>query len=146
MRVFSRHTVLFVLIAGAALAASTRVAPDRPVINFRLPDFTPEGHRSWLVRGSEARYANEGLVEIKELNLTVFTGRADDKVETLILSPSARLDIADRQVTGKESIRIINDRFEASGSDWRYDHANKKVSIAKNVRVTLHTQLQDILK
>jgi hypothetical protein len=141
-----RKTLLFLLSATVALAASTRVSSDRPIVNFRLPDFTPEGYRSWLVRGTEARYANEGLVDIKELNLTIFTGKADGKLETMILSPSAQLQVADRLVSGKESIRIINDRLEATGSDWRYDHANKKVSIAKNVRVVLHTQLQDILK
>jgi len=146
MRPSSRKTALFLLIATMALGASTRVSSDRPIINFRLPDFTPEGHRSWLVRGTEARYPTEGLVDIKELNLTIFTGQADGKLETMILSPSAQLQVADRLVSGKESIRIINDRFEATGADWRYDHANKKVSIAKNVRVTLRTQLQDILK
>ena len=138
--------LILLLAAGTALASSTRIATDKPIVNFRLPDFTPEGHRSWLVRGTEARYANEGIVEIKELNLTIFTGRADEKVETLILSPAAQVRLNERQVSGPESIRIINDRFEASGSGWSYDHAEKKVSIARNVRVILHTQLNDILK
>ena len=138
--------LILLLAAGTALASSTRIATDKPIVNFRLPDFTPEGHRSWLVRGTEARYANEGIVEIKELNLTIFTGRADEKVETLILSPAAQVRLNERQVSGPESIRIINDRFEASGSGWSYDHEEKKVSIARNVRVILHTQLNDILK
>lgn len=138
--------LLFLLVAGAAVASTTRVATDKPIVNFRLPDFTPEGYRSSLVRGTEARYALEGLVDIRELNLTIFTGDADDKIETVILSPSARIKLADRQVTGEESIRIINDRFEATGHNWTYDHEAKRVSITKNVRVILHTQLNDILK
>lgn len=146
MRPPCRKILLFLLTAGLALASTTRVATDKPIVNFRLPDFTPEGHRSWLVRGTEARYAGEGLVEIKELNLTIFTGQPGDKVETLILSPSARLLLDDRLISGQDSIRIINDRLEATGADWRYDHANKKVSIARNVRVVLHTQLQDFLQ
>lgn len=129
-----------------AAAASTRIASDKPIVNFRLPEFTPEGYRSWLVRGTEARYANEGLVDVKELNLTIFTGHADEKVETLILSPAAQVRLRDQLVSGPESIRIINDRFEASGTGWTYDHGEKKVSIARNVRVILHTQLNDILK
>jgi hypothetical protein len=146
MRLLPRRTLLLLVTAGTVFAAGTRIATDQPIVNFRLPDFTPEGNRSWLVRGSEARYATEGLVDIKELNLTIFTGQADGKVETLILSPAAQVRIADRQVSGSDSIRVINDRFEASGSDWRYDHQEKKVSIGKNVRVILHTQLNDILK
>lgn len=146
MHILSRSLLLLVIAAGPALPSTTRIATDKPIVNFRLPDFTPEGYRSWLVRGSEARYANDGLVDIKELNLTIFTGLADDKVETLILSPAAQVRIADRQVSGPDTIRIINDRFEASGSEWSYDHGEKKVSIARNVRVILHTQLNDILK
>lgn len=142
----SRKLLLFLLTAGVALASTTRVATDKPIINFRLPDFTPEGHRSWLVRGTEARYATGGLVDIRELNLTIFTGDADGRVETLILSPSAQIRLTDRQVSGKESIRIINDRFEATGHDWSYDHDAKKVSITRNVRVVLHTRLKDILQ
>ena len=138
--------LLLLLAAGTLLASTTRIATDKPIVNFRLPDFTPEGHRSWLVRGSEARYANEGLVDIKELNLTIFTGLADEKVETLILSPVAQVHLQDQQVGGPESIRVINDRFEATGAGWNYDHREKKVSITRNVRVVLHTQLNDILK
>jgi hypothetical protein len=148
----SRITLLLLLTAGLAPATiastptTTRLATDKPIVNFRLPDFTPEGHRSWLVRGTEARYATAGLVDIKELNLTIFTGNADDKVETLILSPAAQLRLNDRQISGPESIRIINDRFEATGHHWTYDHAAKRISITKNVRVILRTQLNDILK
>ncbi len=134
------------LAATLAFAATTRIATDKPIMNFRLPHFTTEGYRSWLIRGTEARYVNEDLVEIKELNLTRFNRQADEKVETMILSPAAHLRLNDRQVSGPESIRIINDRFEASGSQWSYDHQEKKISIAKNVRVILHTQLNDILK
>ncbi len=81
-------------------AATTRIAPDKPIVNFRLPHFTPEGYRSWLVRGSEARYINEDLVEIKELNLTRFNRQADEKVETMILSPAAHLRLTDRDWPG----------------------------------------------
>lgn len=137
---------LLLLAAGTALASSTRIATDKSIVNFRLPSFTPEGYRSWLVRGSEARYASDGLVDIRELNLTIFTGDPGDKVETLILSPAAQVRLQDQQVGGPESIRVINDRFEATGSEWSYDHREKKVSIARNVRVILHTQLNDILK
>ncbi|MDQ5978202.1 MAG: hypothetical protein QG602_1176 [Verrucomicrobiota bacterium] len=146
MRLLPRLILLFVAASALALASTTRIATDKPIVNFRLPDFTPQGHRSWLLRGTEARYANEGIVDIKELNLTVFTGLPDEKIETMILSPAARVRLQDRQVSGPESIRIINDRFEASGSQWSYDHQQKSISIAKNVRVILHTQLNDILK
>ncbi len=139
--------VPFLLLSAlSALGANTQIAPDQPIVNFRLPDFTPEGNRSWLVRGSEARYANQSQVDIKGLNLSIFTGLPDGKVETLILSPSAQVRPGEMLVCGSDTIRVINDRFEATGSDWNYAHRDKKVSIGKNVHVVLHTELKAMLQ
>ena len=144
----SRILFFFAFLAAtdAGFAANTEIAPGKPIINFRLPEFTPEGNRAWLVRGSEARYANQGIVNITGLNLSIFTGQPDGKVETMILSPSAQIRYTDMVAQGKESIRIINDRFDATGTTWNYWHKEKKVSMAGNVRVVLHTELKDILK
>jgi hypothetical protein len=142
----ARKILLGLVPAAAALAASTQLSTDKPVVNFRLPAFTAEGYRAWLVRGSEARYTGDNQVDIKELTLSVFNGQADEKVETLILSPVAVVHPADGVVTGPDRIRVINDQFEASGSDWRYAQKEKKVSIAKNVRVTFRAEFKDFLK
>lgn len=146
MRLLPAGLLLLLAATAGPAPANTRIATDKPVINFRLPQFTPEGFRASLVRGTEGRYVSDGLVDIKELNLTLFNRTAEEKVETLLLSPSAQVRIADQQVTGADFIRVINDQFEASGSQWSYDHKEKKISIAKNVRVILRTQLNDILK
>lgn len=138
--------LLSLLPVAAAWAANTQLSADRPVINFRLPAFTSEGHRAWLVRGSEARFARENLIGIKELTLTVFSGRADEKVDTLILSPTAEVHPAEGVVTGSDTIRVINDQFEASGLSWRYAHKAKKVSIGRNVRITFRAEFKDYLK
>jgi lipopolysaccharide export system protein LptC len=138
--------LLLLFPAALAVGASTQIAPDQAIVNFRLPEFTPEGNRSWLVRGSEARYASREQVDIKGLNLSIFTGLPDGKVETLILSPSAQVRPGDQLVRGSDSIRVINDKFEATGSDWTYHHREKKVSISKNVRVVLHTELKGMLQ
>jgi lipopolysaccharide export system protein LptC len=139
--------ILLVLLAATfGQAASTQIAPDKPIVNFRLPDFTPEGYRLWLVRGSEARYLQDGVVNITGLNLTIFSGEADDKIETLILSPSATIRPSEQVVRGGDTIRVINDNFEATGTNWSYSKKDKKVSIGKNVRVILHTQLKSILQ
>jgi len=137
---------LALLLAGSAGAQATRFSADAPVVNFRLPMFTPEGHRAWLVRGSEARFASANVIDIKELTMTLFTGDATDRVETMILSPVARVLAQDSVVTGPDRIRVINDNFEATGLQWRYDHKEKSISIAKTVRVTFRAELKDFLK
>jgi hypothetical protein len=135
------------LLPVAALAQGTQISTDQPIVNFRLPAFTPEGNRAWLVRGSEARYSGPNDIGIKELTLSIFdTGTATEKVDTLILSPLAVVHPADAVVTGPDTIRVISDQFEASGHNWRYAHKDKKVSIAKNVRVVFRAEFKDLLK
>ena len=137
---------LLLVPVAAALAATTQVSSEKPVINFSTTTWTADNHRASLLRASEARRAGS-QIEAKELTLSIFPGKADDeKVETLILSPTATVHPDDAFVTGQDSIRVINDQFEAAGSDWRYDHKEKKVSINKNVRVTFHAEFKDFLK
>ena len=130
-----------------AFAATTQISSDKPVINFRLPNFTPEGYRSWLVRGSEARYLPEGNeIDVKDLTLSVFSGKSDDKLTTMILSPSAKVLPSESLVTSESTIRVINDDFEATGTGWRYDHKERRTIIQKKVRVTLHGEIKNFLK
>lgn len=137
---------LLLLLPVAALGATTQVTTDRPIINFRLPTFTPEGFRSWLVRGSEARFKSKDEIHVQGLTLTIYTGQADGRIETMILSPAARVLPDEALVTGPGTIRVINDDFEASGTDWRYTHREKRVSISQNVHVTFRAELKDFLK
>jgi len=142
-------TLLLALVSMAtALAATTRISTDKPIINFSTSTFTPEGHRSWLLRASQAQ-PGEKEIEVSELTLAIFPGKADnEKVETMILSPTATVLPADSVVTGRETIRVINDQFEAAGSDWRYEHREqeKKITINRNVRVTFRAELKEILQ
>jgi hypothetical protein len=144
------QTFLLLLLPLAACAATTQVSADKPVINFRLPAFTPDGHRSWLVRGSEARFAAKDQIDIIGLTLTLFTGTADDKIDTMILSPTARVLPDEASVTGADTIRVINDEFEASGSDWRFTHNKERkenrISINRNVRVAFRAEFKDFLQ
>jgi len=146
------------LIAGAALLAAlflaaplraqvaTEISPDAPIVNFRLPTFTPEGYRAWLVRGSEARMLSKAEIEVRELTMTVFSGNEADRIQTMLLSPQARVFPQPQVVTGDRSIRVIDDQFEATGESWRYEHREKRVSIAKNVRVTFRAELKNLLQ
>lgn len=149
--IFSRQRILFLscllAIAAVAFAATTQISPDKPVINFRLPNFTPEGYRSWLVRGSQAQYLpKNNEVDVKDLTLSVFSGKSDDKMTTMILSPTAKVLPDKSLVVSDSTIRVINDDFEATGIGWRYDHKERKTTIDKKVRVTLHGEIKNFLK
>jgi hypothetical protein len=148
-RALLRPLALVAALAAAAAApgqVTTRIASDAPIVNFRLPTFTAEGHREWLVRGSEARMPSLQEVDVRELTLTIFTGDASERIDTIILSPVAKVLTEPQVVTGPEAIRVLNDEFEASGADWRYDHRAKRISIRKDVRVAFRAELKNLLQ
>lgn len=141
--------LLAALLASTASAQSTtRFSADTPVVNFRLPMFNAAGHRAWLVRGSEARILSKEEIDIRELTMTLFAGDATERIETMILSPVARVYPEKSLATGNESIRVLDDRFEAAGLEWTYVHGDreKRLTIAKQVRVSFRAQVDDILK
>lgn len=148
MKFFLRPFLVFFLPVAVLRAESTQVSTEKPIINFRSSTFTPEGFRSWLLRGSEAQVLPaKNQITIKELTLSVFPGKGDnEKVETMILSPTAEVHTADAVVNGPDTLRVINDQFEATGTGWTYSHKEKRVSITRNVRVTFRVELKDILK
>lgn len=140
--------VFLAVLAAAPGAAqvSTRVASDAPIVNFRLPTFTAAGHRDWLVRGSEARMPSLKEVDVRELTLTVFMGDEAGTIDTMLLAPIAKVLTEPQTVSGPDTIRVINKEFEATGREWLYDHREKRISIAKNVRVTFRAQLTNLLQ
>jgi len=92
----------------------TAFAINAPVINFRVPTFTREGFRTWLLCGAEGVYMNDKQLNVTDLNLTVFSGDAANKVEKIFLSPSALALIDEGLVSGPGALRLITDDFEAT--------------------------------
>lgn len=134
---------------GSARAAGERptsLTANAPVVNFRVPTFTPQGYRSWLLCGAEGIYVDNNRLDVVDLNLTVFSGDASNRVESVFLSPSAIALLGENRVRGPGALRLITDDFEATGEDWLYDHRQKKVSIHRNVRVVFRARLNDILR
>ncbi|HVU16169.1 MAG TPA: LPS export ABC transporter periplasmic protein LptC [Candidatus Didemnitutus sp.] len=139
--------VAAIAVAPAGAQNSTRISTDAPITNFKLPVYkVPEGYRAWLIRGTEAHVKGANDIDIDELNLTVFSGDAREKIDTVILSPKAHVAPEDEIASGPAGIRIVNDEYEAGGVGWRYDHKAKKVSIDHNVKVILHGELKGFLK
>jgi hypothetical protein len=79
---------------------------------------------------------------VTDLNVTVFSGDAAARVETIILSEDAVFQPKANNVNGTKNVRVIRDELEVTGSDWSYEHAGKKVSINKNVRVVYRAPLK----
>lgn len=126
------------LLPGAA----TEPTATTPALNWVLPIFTDEeGHRSMTLRGSAVAPSPGGAIAVTELSITVFSGDAASRVETLLLSREATFFPKENRAAGEKGVRVIRDELEVTGEDWSYDHTGKKVSIRRNVRVTYRAQL-----
>ena len=139
------------LLAAAGRGAgaddrATAIAPNAPVTDPVVSTFTPDGNRSWLLRGSQCRVVSQNQLDFTNLNLTVFVGDAANHIDSIFLSPEATAWVDQARVSGPGTVRVITNDFEATGADWSYDHRQKKVSLRKNVRVVFHVQLLSILR
>jgi hypothetical protein len=139
------------LFAGAALLAGalcwaqeSTIAP--PAKNWTLPLFTREGYRQMTLKGAEVRPVTSDQVDIGGLDVTVFSGGPEAKVDTVILSPAATFMINERVARGDQSVRLVRDDVDVTGVGWTYYYNEKKVLIAHNAHVVFHSGLPDILK
>lgn len=119
---------------------------NAPAKNWALPLFTPEGYRSVTARGSEARALSERRFEVTDLNLTFFNGDAASRVDAVILSPLAAFQPDEQIAHGEKRVRYIRDDVEAAGIRWTYWHADKKISLDGEVRVTFRAEIKDLLR
>jgi hypothetical protein len=147
----------FLLLGLAACACGLR-ADNAPQVtatapararNWVLPLFTPEGYLSMRLTGSEAHPFDNDRVDLTEVNVTVFTGKAAPQVKTILLSPAASYFYREKRVSGPGAVRMIRylgDReiYEITGEDWAYEEAGEKVSIRKNVHLVYAAPLNGL--
>lgn len=150
IRLAAKILLLAVLAALPAPAQNaTRISAQKPILNFSLPTFTnPGGYRDWLIRGSQAWMIEDNVIDVRELNATVFSGDATNRIDTIMVSGSARINPTDQIITSDSPLRIINvdDGFDATGEGWQYTHKTKTVTLAKKVRVVLRAEFKNLLQ
>jgi len=139
------------LLAGAALLAAPLCrAEDAPIAppakNWTLPLFTKEGYRQMTLKGAEVRPVTSDQVEIGGLDVTVFSGGPEAKVDTVILSPEASFMINEKIARGDQSVRLIRDDVDVTGVGWTYYYNQKKALIYHGAHVVFHSGLPDILR
>jgi hypothetical protein len=129
-----------------ALRGAEAAATTGPAKNWVLPLFTPEGFHSMTLRGAEVYTVGADQIDIVNMNITVFSGTAATRVDTILLSPAASFFPRENRASGGQSVRMIRDDIDVSGEQWTYDYTQKKVSIHKGLRVAFRAELNGILK
>ena len=150
IRPVAHFLLVFLAVTLPALAEnSARAGSPAPITDFSLPTFTiPDGYRSMLVRGSEAWLTEPNIIDVKGLTLTIFSGDAANRVDKMMLSPTAHV-LPDAQIiSGDSTLRVIDlhDGFEATGEGWRYANKDKTVTLTRKVRVVLQAEFKNLLK
>ena len=128
-------------------AAKEAPAATPPAKNWVLPIFTDkEGFRSMTLRGGAVQPVGANRIDVTDLNITVFSGDAAARVDSVLLAQSASFFPKTNIATGAKRVRLVRDDYEVSGEGWRYEHAAKKITLQKNTRIVFNAQLNDILK
>lgn len=132
----------------AAQTVTPKIKPSAPIKDLSLPAFDKNGKRAYLLRAGEAFFVTSNQIDVKHMHFTLFTKDGTGAFDTVLLAPSATfLTQKDKEyVSGKETVRIIRLNLEVTGEDWSYNHAEKRVLIGKNARVTFLDELKDIIK
>jgi hypothetical protein len=135
-----------VLIGAVFPAGAQDIASSPPARNWTLPLFTKEGFRELTIRGDEVHPVSSERVDITGMTVTVFSGNAEAKVDSVLLSPEATFLITQKVAHGDGAVRLVRDDLEVTGEQWSYLYNEKKVIISKHAHVVFHSALPDILK
>jgi hypothetical protein len=134
------------MLASILAAGAQEVAVAPPARNWTLPLFTKEGYRQLTLKGDEVRPVSSDRIDIIGMNFTVFSGLADAKVDSVLLSPEATFMLDEKVAHGAKQVRLIRDDLEVTGEGWTYIYNEKKVLISKHAHVVFHSALPDMLK
>lgn len=150
---FRRLAVALLLLAPFALllrggSGTPQVMTEAPVKDFILPRFTKDGWIAQRLHADTARIVSQTQVDVTGLTLTVFSGDANKRVDTVIVSPVATVHTEPdhESIHGPESVRMVRDDLEITGEQWSYFYREQRVLIEKNTRIVFRTKLPDILK
>ncbi len=143
---FLLAATLLVFQWGTSAGLAQTFRSDIPVKGVTFPTFTDEGFRYILLLGDEAKLSGTQRIEVKQMHLTLFNGKADEKVETVLISTAATFFPTRQFAEGEAGVRIITDDFEVTGQKWTYDRLQKKVVLDGRVRAIFRTQLDSLLK
>lgn len=139
--------LLLAALGSSPLRAQIGNSPaGAPAENWETKIFTKEGFRSMILRGTEVRLAVANRYDVLDLSITIFSGHADARVDSILLSPAASYFAKDHRASGDKAVRLIRDDMEITGEQWTYLHAQRKVTIQKNSRVVFHASLPDLLQ
>jgi hypothetical protein len=160
-----RTACLALLVASSAIAAEPSAPPAQetpqppraktraeqvraaaPIKNFRLPTFTVEGYREFMMRAGEAILPTPDQINVNEMELTVFTRTAEEQIDAMLAAPSASFFPKDQLVRGDDTVRLERADLTVTGAGWTYDHKAQKLTVTRDAHIILRAPIGDVIK
>ena len=98
------------------------------------------------LRGDEVRPISSDRIDVTGMNVTVFSGDAEARVDTVLISPEATFLLNEKTVQGDKTVRLVRDDVDVRGEGWSYNYNEKKVLIYRRTHVVFRSALPDMLK
>lgn len=130
----------------AAITRAEKIRAAAPIKNFRLPTFTVEGFREFMLRAGEAILPTPGQINVREMELTLFTRTAEEQIDAMLAAPSASFFPKDQVARGDESMRLERTDLTVTGASWTYDHKAQKLTITRDAHIILRAPIGDVIK
>ncbi len=141
-------------LAAAEDSATSAAIPlgrweaSAPLRDFALPQFAPEGHREWLLRGREAVFEAESQqVRVVGLFLDIF--RADQPALPIfqVASTLAVIDPIRRQAQSDAFLQVLasDGSFRLAGRGWQWEAPAARLTVKSEVRVVFALDLAAVL-
>ncbi len=141
---FCHMKCAFPLIAIALLScfpAKAQLAPHNRMSRFSIPTYNADSYREWTLSGEEGIYKEDNRFEVTNMKLSIFSGDAEQNLDTVIESSSAVFDLTGNRATSDAPIHISSATFEIQGEGWSWDGAKGRVVIEKSVTIRFSQKL-----
>lgn len=139
-------TLALMLFLGLPSLRAQKMLPDAPIIDFTLPIFSENGYKQLELSGHEGRYQGEGHILILLMNLRIFSGKADVRLQSIISSPDATFDLNSRTAWGQGTLHVQGEHYRVRGKHWLWRGELDHLHIQNGARVEFDHALGTLLR
>ena len=134
------------LALASGIFLSSQIVPDAPVEGFRVTMFNDLGYRIWFLTGNSAAHREEGQVDMKGLDLEVYTGEEQNQLDFRMVGDNATYLSHNKLLFGDQGVKVVSEAFTTEGEKWRYDQETRRIRVSENVKVVLDYEMEPFFK
>lgn len=134
------------LALGSGIYLSSQILPDAPVEGFRVTMFNDLGYKVWFLTGDSALYGDRGQVEVKGLDLQVYSGEEQNQLDFRLVGDNATYLGHNKMLFGDKGVKVVSEAYTIEGGQWKYEQNNRRIQVSENVKVVLDYEIEPFFK